>query len=165
MDLDPYLDALRGDLAKATALADDHTRGVAERLLAALEPALRLRMVETLTDAAASLSAELGDVVEVRMDGRDPVWFVQRRNSGDAAESSLVLPEGDADGTARIPLRLPESVKTRADAAADAAASALGFVEPWAQLGLIEVDLEGASRDDEGRGPDLRTERRITGWA
>ena len=31
-----------------------------------------------------------------------------------------------------------------------------GFVEPWAQLGLIEVDLEGASRDDEGRGPDLR---------
>jgi imidazolonepropionase-like amidohydrolase len=31
-----------------------------------------------------------------------------------------------------------------------------GFVEPWAQLGLIEVELEGASRDDEGRGPDLR---------
>ena len=63
MDLDPYLNALRDDLAKATALADEHTRSVAERLLAALEPALRLRLIETLTDAAASLSAELGDVV------------------------------------------------------------------------------------------------------
>lgn len=31
-----------------------------------------------------------------------------------------------------------------------------GFIEPWAQLGLIEVEQEGASRDDEGRGPDLR---------
>ncbi|MCK6524294.1 hypothetical protein L6R49_23055, partial [Myxococcota bacterium] len=31
-----------------------------------------------------------------------------------------------------------------------------GFVEPWTQVGLIEVDQESASRDDEGRGPDLR---------
>ena len=157
MDLDPYLDALRGDLAKATALADAHTRGVAERLLAALEPALRLRMVETLTDAAASLSAELGDVVEVRMDGRDPVWFVQRRNSGDAAEPSLVRPEGDADGTARITLRLPESVKTRADAAADAAGMSLNT---WI-VNAVRAHLAGVA----GRRPGVRTDRRITGWA
>ncbi|MHA6523867.1 toxin-antitoxin system HicB family antitoxin [Tessaracoccus sp. G1721] len=157
MDLDPYLDALRGDLAKATALADDHTRSVAERLLAALEPALRLRLVETLTDAAASLSAELGDVVEVRMDGRDPVWWVQHHRSADAEEPTLALPEGDTDGTARITLRLPESVKTRADSAADAAGLSLNT---WI-VNAVRAHLTGVA----GRGPGVRTDRRITGWA
>jgi len=157
MDLDPYLNALRDDLAKATALADEHTRSVAERLLAALEPALRLRLIETLTDAAASLSAELGDVVEVRMDGRDPVWWVQHQTADGAVEPTLVPPEGEADGTARITLRLPEAVKTRADAAADSAGTSLNT---WI-VNAVRAYLVGVA----GRGPDLRTERRITGWA
>ena len=155
MDLDPYLIGLRDDLAKATALSDDHTRHVAERLLVALEPALRLRLVEALTDAAASLSAELGDVVEVRMEGRDPAWWVQRQTPADDVEPTL--PEPDDEGTARITLRLPEGVKTRADAAADRAGTSLNA---WI-VNAVRAHLTGPAP----RGHGSRTERRITGWA
>lgn len=156
MDLDPYLIGLRDDLAKATALSDDHTRHVAERLLVALEPALRLRLVEALTDAAASLSAELGDVVEVRMEGRDPVWWVQRQ-AYEAVEPTLVLGESDADGTARITLRLPEAVKRAAEAAADDADTSLNA---WL-VKAVRAHLAAPA----SRAAGTRSARRITGWA
>lgn len=163
MDLEPTLAGLRDDLAKATALADDHTRDVAGRLLVALEPALRLRLVELLTGAAASLTAELdGDLVEVRMEGRDPVWWVQRRPSEDAVEPTLVLPDTEVEdaGTARITLRLPDGLKARADAAADAAGSSLN-----AWIGeAVRAHLTAPGRRTPG-APRTRTDRRITGWA
>lgn len=159
MDLDHYLDGLRDDLAKATALSDEHTRHVAERLLVALEPALRLRLVEVLTDAAASLSADLGDTVEVRMEGRDPVWFVQRQVH-EAVEPTLVLDESDADGTARITLRLPESVKRAAEAAAeDERVSLNSWIVTAVRAHLAVPGPRGRTH------PRTRTERRITGWA
>lgn len=160
MELEPYLAGLREDLAKATALSDGDTRGIAERLLVALEPALRLRLIEALTDAAASLTAELdGDLVEVRMAGREPVWWVQRQQGAAAAEPTLSPPPADTDeGTARITLRLPEGVKTRAEAAAEQGGSSLNA---WI-VAAVRAQLSPASG---GHGPGVRTSRRITGWA
>ena len=160
MELEPYLTGLREDLVKATALSDDSTRDTADRLLVALEPALRLRFIEALTDAAASLTVELdGDLVELKMAGRDPVWRVQRQHSVDAAEPTLTPPPEDADeGTARITLRLPEGVKTRAEAAADQGGTSLNA---WI-VAAVRAQLTPAPG---GRGPGVRTARRVTGWA
>lgn len=157
MHLEPYLTGLREDLVKTTALADEQTREVAGRLLVALEPAIRLRLVEALTDAAASLSAKLdGDLVEVRMAGRDPVWWVQRNQAADPAEPTVVPPEPADEGTARITLRLPEGVKTQVDAAADAAGVS---VNAWI-VNAVRAHLERTTR-----APGVRIDRRVTGWA
>ena len=96
MDLTPYLTGLRDDLAKATALADDATRATADRLLVALEPALRLRLIQALADAAAQLSAELdGDLVDIRMDGADPAsWHLFARRRGEIAAYCRLVPAG-----------------------------------------------------------------------
>ncbi|MDN5572107.1 MAG: toxin-antitoxin system HicB family antitoxin [Propionibacteriaceae bacterium] len=158
MDLNPYLNGVREDLARATALADTDTRDVAERLIAALEPALRLRIIEALSDAAASVSSKLdGDLVEVRMAGAEPVWHVQRRAVPESAEPTVVVAEPDDAGTARITLRLPEGVKARADAAAEASGQSLNA---W----LVAAVRTTLTRTPTNQ-PGARSGHRITGWA
>lgn len=69
MELSPYLQSIADDLDKVTALADDDTREVTRRLLTALEPGLRLALVQAISDATAIIGAELDDVVAlVRME-------------------------------------------------------------------------------------------------
>lgn len=158
MDLTPYLTGLRDDLAKATALADDATRATADRLLVALEPALRLRLIQALADAAAQLSSELdGDLVDIRMDGADPAWNVQRRAAASEVEPTLVLPEVEDAGIARITLRLPDGVKTRADAAAEASGQSLNTWIVNAVRAQLTIPPAGRS--------GVRTGRHVTGWA
>ena len=61
----------------AAALADDHTRQVAERLGGAIESSTRLALIQALSDAASTISAELApSSVEVRMVGQDPEFVV-----------------------------------------------------------------------------------------
>ncbi len=114
VDLTPHLDALRADLVAAAAVGGPETARAAELLGAAVEPALRLLLVDLLTDAATELAPQLGgSPVEVRMRGRDPELVVTAPVSSPAPE----LPAED-EGTARLTLRLPERLKARAETAA-----------------------------------------------
>ncbi len=154
MQLTSYLAAVAEDLDRATQLADDTTREVAQRLVTVLEPGLRLAMVQLLSDAAAQLTSELsGPVVTIRMDGREPVWHVV---SPENEPSSHSFPEAgtDDEGQARITVRLPEAVKRRAEAAAQAAGQSLNT---W----IIQA-LRRATSGDQTR---KHSSRRITGWA
>lgn len=77
MELTPFVDAMRRDLSAATALADEPTRNVVERLGTTLDTTARLAMYDALSQACAEISRELAPgAVEVRLAGRDPQFVV-----------------------------------------------------------------------------------------
>src|SRR5712691_9036363 len=113
MQIDGYVQALREDLARIAAVGDESTARAAELLAGALESALGRRLLEALGEAALELSGQLEEGrVEVRFAGSDPELVLVR----DEAEPALE--PADEAYTARISLRLPESLKVRLDAAA-----------------------------------------------
>jgi hypothetical protein len=128
MELSPYLETVRHGVTQAAALADDATQQVAQRLGTAIESSTRLALIQALSDAAGTISAELAPAsVEVRMSGQNPE-FVVSVPAGSAEPTMLMPPdeqppteepELDEEPLARISLRLPHSVKTRVDEMAD----------------------------------------------
>jgi hypothetical protein len=128
MDLSPYLESVRTGVTHASALADEQTQHIAERLGTAIEASTRLALIEALSDAAGTISAELApSSVELRMVGPDPEFVISVQTA--EAEPTLLLPESEPDGeaaresspeaedepVARVTLRLPQSVKARVD--------------------------------------------------
>lgn len=116
MQVEGYVQALRGDLARVAAVGDESTARAAELLAVALESSLGRRLQEALAEAAVELSAQLEQgEVEVRVAaGGDPELVYV-----DDAAPRAVEP-ADEVFSARITLRLPESLKSRLEAAAAA---------------------------------------------
>src|SRR5438270_1611852 len=114
MQIEGYVQALRDDLARVAAVGDESTARAAELLALALESALGRRLQEALGEAALELSGQLeSGRVEVRIAGGDPeLVYVADEQETSAAEAV------SEDFTARITLRLPESLKSRLEAAA-----------------------------------------------
>ena len=114
MQIDGYVQALRDDLARVAAVGDESTARAAELLSLALESAVGRRLLEALGEAALELNSQLDDGrVEVRFAGSDPeLVYIRDEEAVQPAETA------DEAFTARITLRLPESLKTRLDAAA-----------------------------------------------
>lgn len=129
MELAHYTEELQRQLAAAAAAGTEEARDIAELLAAALDSATRLVLVEALSEAAGEISTDLAPgSVDLRVRGRD-VAFVVTRPEGDSAveppvASAAVTPEGehtsDDDATSRTTLRLPDTLKQRAEAAAAA---------------------------------------------
>jgi hypothetical protein len=112
MQIDGYVQALREDLASVARLGDENTRRAAELLAVALESALGRRLLEALTEATLELSGQLeGARVDVRLAGGEPQLVV-------VPEEDRVAGPADEDYSARITLRLPESLKQRVESAA-----------------------------------------------
>jgi hypothetical protein len=110
-----HIDGIRRDLVlTATALGDESLVDTLRRLVDASEPALRLRLIDLLSEAAASLNGQLvSGHVEVRLAGRDPeLVYVGEPEVPD------VPPAPGDDLSARITLRLPEALKASIEAAA-----------------------------------------------
>jgi len=120
MELAPFIDRLRQDLLTASDAIGPESRPVAERLLLALDPSVRLVLLEVLGQSAAEITTELpAGVVDVRLRGRDPEFVVDVPAAVEHPVATGPVDaedEEDDDGAvARISLRLPESVKTRAE--------------------------------------------------
>src|SRR5215213_9570001 len=78
MELTPFVDRLRHDLLTASDAIGPESRPVAERLLLALDPSVRLVLLEVLGQSAAEITTELpAGVVDVRLRGRDPEFVVE----------------------------------------------------------------------------------------
>jgi hypothetical protein len=129
MDLTPYVDTLRRELAVAAEAGGEDARELAERLTAPLESATRLTMLNVLSAAMDEITRELAPgSVDVRLRGLDPDFVVTPPPVDIiAAESAVphaeplkapVPVEGDEGGTARVNLRLPAHLKARAEEAA-----------------------------------------------
>ena len=128
MDITPYVESLRHDLAAAAEAGGDEARAAAERLALALDPAVRLALMDALSQAAAEITSELpAGTVDVRLKGREPQFVVDVPTMPMAAPTPPAPPtppspgdQGDAgegveveedDIIARITLRIPESLK------------------------------------------------------
>ena len=111
MQIDGYVQALREDLARIAAVGDESTARAAELLAGALESALGRRLLEALGEAALELSGQLDSGrVEVRMAGGDPELVL--------VEEPGPMPSPEDSLSARVTLRLPETLKAIIDAAA-----------------------------------------------
>lgn len=177
MDLTPYVDGLRRDLLAAAESAGPETRAAAERLTYALEPATRLALMEALSQAAAEITAEmpLGGV-DVRLSGRDLDFVVEAAPGPPAAPAPPAAAPPTADGAeddtlARITLRLPESVKGRAE---ELAARSGHSLNTWLVTVLraataeqavhVDVDLTSIPFPGLDAAAGARARRRMTGW-
>jgi hypothetical protein len=117
MDLSPYLETLRRDLAAAAAPGGPEVARAAELLAGSLEAAIRLCLLEALSDATAEITTQLDSAtVEVRLRGRDAALVVTEAPQFSAPAPPL--PPGDAGDLARVTLRLPEPVKEQVERAA-----------------------------------------------
>lgn len=133
MDLTPYVDSLRRELAVAAEASGDEARALADRLTAPLESATRLTLLHVLSAAMDEVTRELAPgSVDVRLRGLDPDFVVTLPQAADGvpaepaglagpaepAEPSRGPADGDEGGTARVNLRLPAHLKARAEEAA-----------------------------------------------
>ncbi len=119
MELSDYVGKLRGELASITRFAGEDVARAAELLTEALDSSVRLILLDVLSAAAADITARLDDtVVEVRLADGEPTFVVTTAPpEGEYDEPAAAAAEGDP-GTARLTLRLPESLKARVEAAA-----------------------------------------------
>jgi hypothetical protein len=130
MDLTPYVENLRRELAVAAEAGGDEARELAERLTAPLESATRLTLLNVLSAATDEITRELAPgSVDVRLRGLDPDFVVALPPTHEGAPeepSTTVDPltpapapaDGEEGGTARVNLRLPAHLKARAEEAA-----------------------------------------------
>jgi hypothetical protein len=119
MDLQPYVDAVRHELSVAAAAGGPDAEALAERLTAPLQSAIRLALLEALSEAAEQITRDLAPAsVDVRLRGRDPEFTVDPGIT-ELTAARAVAPESEDDGgTWRVTLRLPENLRAGVDAAA-----------------------------------------------
>lgn len=182
MDITPYVDSLRRDLAAAAEAGGPEARQAAERLAMALDPAMRLALMDALSQAAAEITSELpAGSVDVRLRGREPEFVVDVPTMPLAQQAAPVPPtsaaaaeaeDDEEDGAlARITLRIPESVKTRAEELAAKSGRSLNAwlvatIRNATRDSAIHVDLDLSSVplfEEFGRG-GRRASKRMSGW-
>ena len=168
MDLTPYVDHLRRELAVAANAGGDEARALAERLTAPLESAARLTLLNALSAASEEITRELAPgSVDVRLRGTDPEFVVtsplatEAPNEGASTAAAPMAPrttpvaplagDGDEGGTARINFRLPAHLKARVE---DAAGQEGLSVNAWL-VRAVATSLEPAGADR----PAARTTR------
>jgi hypothetical protein len=157
MDLQPYVDAVRHELNVAAATGGADAAELADRLSAPLDSALRLAILEALSDAAEEITRELAPgSVDVRLRGRDPAFAVSAPREPASEVAELVAsPESDDDGgTWRVTLRLPENLRAGVDTAARGAGLS---VNAW----MVRA-IAAALGADRRRPP--ASDKHFSGW-
>jgi len=167
MNLSDHIGRLQEQLAVAADAGGEEARDLAARLIAPLDSAARLMLLEAMSSAADEITRELAPgTVEVRLRGGEPEFVVtlppteeEFDEIGSVGEPRTVARsvEDEEGGTARLNLRLPESLKQRIEEAAGAEGLSLNA---WL------VRAASAALSGRGRGPRLGPlgGDRYTGW-
>ncbi|MFJ5533948.1 hypothetical protein [Streptomyces sp. NPDC093261] len=169
MDLTPYVDTLRRELAVAAEAGGEDARELAERLTAPLESATRLTLLNVLSAAMDEITRELAPgSVDVRLRGLDPDFVVTPPPAYGPAEAATapvaplnvqVPAEGDEGGTARVNLRLPAHLKARAEEAASREGLS---VNAWL-VRAVSAAVDGGTRPRTTE-KTRSTGQNFTGW-
>jgi hypothetical protein len=167
MDLTPYVENLRRELAVTAEAGGEDARALAERLTAPLESAIRLMLLDALSAAADDITLELAPgSVELRLRSGEPDFVVTPAPADDPIEPAADPPprpaslDADEGAVARINLRLPEQLKTDVE---QAAAGERLSVNSW----LVRAAAAAVAHDDRNRRPPARGGRigqAYTGW-
>ncbi|MFG3507462.1 hypothetical protein ACGF5F_18420 [Streptomyces sp. NPDC047821] len=186
MDLTPYVEHLRQQLAVAADAGGDDARALAERLTAPLESAARLALLNALSAAMDEVTQDLAPgSVDVRLRGLDPEFVVTPppvpvgyedatgHHGPPAAMAGPAEPpvpavgavpavpaDGAEGGTARINFRLPAHLKSRVE---DAAVQEGLSVNAWLVRAVAAALEPGANDRGPGRSRH-RGQQGYTGW-
>jgi hypothetical protein len=168
MDLTPYVENLRRELAIAADAGGEDARALAERLTAALESAIRLTLLDALSAAADEITRELAPgSVELRLRAGEPDFVLTQPPVDEPDESAhharppLTPPEGDEGATARINLRLPEQLKAGVEQAASRERLS---VNAWLVRAVAGALARGEEPDPRERPRGGRIGQTYTGW-
>jgi HicB family len=147
MEMARFVEALEADLAAVAAVGDEQTRAVADRVLQAIRGSAGLRLLDALGEAALEISAQLPEGhIEVRLVGQEPALVYV------GEEAAPPEPAAEDGLTARITLRLPETLK----ASIEVNASREGIsVNSW----IVRALSRGTA------GPVQRSGKRLKGYA
>lgn len=161
MDLAPYVDYLRRELAVAAEAGGDEARALGDRLVAPLEAAMRLALLEALSAAADEITRDLAPgSVDVRLRGRDPSFVVTvplAHGSPAPAAPGSSSASSDEGGTTRVALRVPDHLKPRIDEAANREGLS---VNAW----LVRAATAALDPSTAGRQREPVVGSRYTGW-
>ncbi|HEY6016040.1 MAG TPA: toxin-antitoxin system HicB family antitoxin [Gaiellaceae bacterium] len=148
MNLTIVIDSLKDELTAVADLGDERASAVGRRLAETLGANLRLRLLDVLSQAALELSSNLpAGHVEVRLAGQEPE-LVYVESEGEPAGAAA------EDLSARITLRLPDSLK----GAVETAAAREGVsVNTWL--------VRAIARSVEARPRQTGAGKRLSGWA
>ncbi|MBC9714597.1 hypothetical protein H9Y04_18735 [Streptomyces sp. TRM66268-LWL] len=173
MDLTPYVDTLRQELATAADAAGPEARDLAERLSAPLESATRLTLLHALSAAMDEVTRELAPgSVDVRLRGLDPEFVVTAPPAPEPAPqlpeppqaplppAPPAAPEADDGSMARINFRLPAHLKTRVE---EAAARDSLSVNAWLVRAASQA-INPAPRQDPPSSRSRGAGQGFTGW-
>src|SRR5262245_20551021 len=164
MDITPYVEQLRHELAVAAEAGGDDARALAARLTAPLESGIRLMLLDALSAAADEITRDLAPgSVEVRLRGGEPEFVVTPAptdDAGPAAEPPPPPPEVEEGATARINLRLPEQLKAGVERAAGRERLS---VNSWL-VRVVAAAVANADRD-RPRQRGGKVGQTYTGWA
>jgi hypothetical protein len=158
MILATYVSRLQNRLAIAAEAGGDEARDLAARLTAPLESAIRLEILDALSDAADEITRELAPgSVDVRLRGGEPEFVVVPPPSEDQFSDMAPAQTSPADsepsdteegGVARLNLRLPETLKRRIE---DAAAAEGLSLNAWlVRSASASLDSVGSRRGPTG---------------
>lgn len=152
MQMAPHVQSIQSDLAAAATLGDDAIAEAGRRLSQAVESSLQLRLLDLLNQVAAEISSQLpSGHVELRLAGRDPELVYVEEQQAEPAQSG----PGDDGLTARITLRLPESLKVSVELAAGSEGVS---TNSW----LVRAIARALESRGSARG---RSGNRLQGWA
>jgi hypothetical protein len=155
MDLTPHLDAIRTDLGSVLGASEDLAEAM-ERMARPLEASLQLRLLDVLGDGALELTEQLPQGhTEIRVSGKD-ARLVYVGVPEPPEPPAPPAPPDEEGGTARLTLRMPDSLKNAVEEAADAMAIS---VNAW----LVQAVQSALTRRQAP--PRRGIGNRITGYA
>lgn len=174
MNLTSYVSNLGREFAALSEAGGEEARALVERLTGPLESAIRMTLLEALSDAADEITRDMAPgSVELRLRARDPSFVVTlppadslepaaedtAATAGGTADSALLVAE---DGpAARINVRLPEQLKAAIE---EAAAKEGRSVNAWLARAAAAT-LQRSERDQLAGPPSTkRTKQQFTGW-
>ena len=179
MELKGHVEELQRQLELAAEAGDDDARAVAGRLIAALESAARLVLLDVLSAAAAEITLDLAPgSVDVRLRGRDPEFVVTRPPADHPADHPAdsrptdALPPlpnrvgvpavtDDDSGPSRVTLRLSEQLKGRIEEIAGRDSLS---VNSWL-VRTLSAAVGATDRPQHAVRSNPRGGQSFTGWA
>lgn len=191
MQLDRYVDDITRQMAVAAAPGGPEAQALAERLVLPLRSAVRLALLEALSAAADELTLELAPgSVEVRLRGGEPSFVIEgvaaapatapdpapRYSTAEDAVAAeidaamrtsmdLATVTADEGGSTRINLRMPDSLKSRVEAAALREGRSVNTWLVRAATAALEHPAPPAPPAPQALAAPRRASRRVTGWA
>ena len=146
MRMSKFIDLLSADLKALGQLGGAELESAVSRLIPTLEPVLRTRLLEVLTEIAGELKNQLpGAHVEARLAGDEVELVYLQDEPGITRETPSEL-------NARITLRLPEDLKSRIETAATKEGISLNsWLLKASERGSFAVSIGGRQMKGKGR--------------